>query len=300
MSVKDSLIGLLIIFIWGFNFVVIAWGVENTPPLLLGALRFIAVAVLGSLFVKRPDIPLRWMAAYALVLCFGQFSLLFCAIAFGMPAGLASIVLQSQAAFTILLSVLILNEQIKAPQIIAMFIAGIGLAMIGLTGENSSMTLVGFVLTIAAAFSWAMGNVINRLINQKGYQANLGLVVWSSWIAFIPFLLASLYFEGVEQISFALTTINLKLVSVVAYLCFCASIMGYSLWSYLLQHYPAGQVAPLTLGIPVVGLVSANLLLNESLHPLQIIGALLVMAGLTINTLTGKIKSYRNKKAAKT
>ena len=113
MSLKDTFIGLIIIFIWGFNFVVIAWGVESMPPLLMGGLRFLLVALLGSLFIAKPNIPWRWMALYALTLCFGQFSLLFSALAFGMPAGLASLVLQSQAVFTLLFSLFMLKEQIK-------------------------------------------------------------------------------------------------------------------------------------------------------------------------------------------
>ena len=299
MSLKDSLLGLLIIFIWGFNFVVIAWGVENIPPLLMGALRFLCVASLGSLFVKKPPIPWRWMAAYALALCFGQFAFLFSAMAYGMPAGLASLVLQSQAVFTLIFSAIMLKEVIKLPQVFAMIIAGIGLTVIGFSGENTSMTLLGFVLTIVAAISWAMGNVVNRVINQRGYKASIGLVVWSSWVAFIPFLLSSYLFEGQQAITSALINFNVISVGVILYLTLAASILGYSLWSYLLQHYPAGQVAPLTLGVPVVGLVCAALFLNETLSVQQGIGGLLVMLGLIVNTLGGRFKVKRKLKRVK-
>jgi len=240
--------------IWGFNFVVIAWGVQDLPPLLMGALRFLLVALLGSLFVRKPSIPWRWMALYAFTLCFGQFALLFSAMAFGMPAGIASLVLQSQAVFTLILSALLLKESIKANQVLAMLIAAVGLALIGMTEQSSDMTLIGFMLTIAAALAWASGNIANRVINQKGYKANLGLVVWSSWVAMIPFLLSSLAFEGAEQIITSMTNLTLQSITVLLYLALAASILGYSLWSYLLTHYPAGQVAPLTLGVPVVGI----------------------------------------------
>lgn len=92
----------------------------------MGGLRFLLVALLGSLFIRKPSIPWRWMALYVFTLCFGQFSLLFSASAFGMPAGLASLVLQSQAVFNLLFSVVILKEQIKTNQVIAMLIAGTG------------------------------------------------------------------------------------------------------------------------------------------------------------------------------
>ena len=289
MSLKDTFIGLIIIFIWGFNFVVIAWGVESMPPLLMGGLRFLLVALLGSLFIARPNIPWRWMTLYALTLCFGQFSLLFSALAFGMPAGLASLVLQSQAVFTLLFSLFMLKEQIKNSQILAMLIAGGGLYIIGSSGQAHSMTLLGFSLTIAAAIAWGLGNVVNRLINQRGYRANIGLVVWSSWIAMVPFFVTSYWIEGEVAILNSLQNLNALSVFVLFYLAVAASMIGYSLWSYLLTNYPAGQVAPLTLGVPIVGIMSASLLLNEQMSAQQIFGIVIVMLGLLVNTFGSKL-----------
>ena len=289
MSLKDTFIGLIIIFIWGFNFVVIAWGVESMPPLLMGGLRFLLVALLGSLFIAKPNIPWRWMALYALTLCFGQFSLLFSALAFGMPAGLASLVLQSQAVFTLLFSLFMLKEQIKNSQILAMLIAGGGLYIIGNSGQAHRMTFLGFSLTIAAAIAWGLGNVVNRLINQRGYRANIGLVVWSSWIAMVPFFVTSYWVEGEVAIVNSLQNLNGISVFVLFYLAVAASMIGYSLWSYLLTNYPAGQVAPLTLGVPIVGIMSASLLLNEQMSAQQIFGIVIVMLGLLVNTFGSKL-----------
>jgi len=289
MSLKDSLIGFLIVLIWGINFVVISWGLEGLPPLLMGAERFLLVAVLGSVFVKRPSIPWRWLVLYALSLSFGQFAFLFSAMAFGMPAGLASLVLQSQALFTLVFAAMILKEHIKPIQILAMLVAGLGLYVIGSSGGNSSasdmvMTGIGFGLTLAAAMCWALGNIINRSINQKGYSANIGLVVWSAWIPIIPFLAASYFLEGPEVMIKSLVNIQLSSILSLLYLALMASIAGYSLWSYLLGRYPAAQVAPLTLGVPVVGLTAAAVMLNESLSCQQGIGIALVMTGLIINS----------------
>jgi drug/metabolite transporter (DMT)-like permease len=292
MSLKDTLIALVIIFIWGFNFIIIAWGVESMPPLLMGGLRFLLVGLLGSLFIRKPDIPWRWMALYAFTLCFGQFSLLFSALAVGMPAGLASLVLQSQAIFTLLFSVIILKEQIKANQVLAMLIAGAGLYIIGSSGQTSNMTLIGFAFTIAAAIAWGLGNVVNRMINQRGYRANIGLVVWSSWVAMLPFFLTSYIVEGEDAIKQSLLNLNWLSFVVLFYLAIAASIIGYSLWSYLLTHYPAGQVAPLTLAVPVVGMVSAVILLDESMSAQQIWGICIVMLGLLVNTFGSKLYQF--------
>ena len=296
MSIKDSFIGLLIIFIWGFNFVVIAWGVADMPPLLMGAARFMLVAIIGLFFIKKPQIPWPWLAAYAFALCFGQFAFLFSAMALGMPAGLASLVLQSQALFTIVISALVLHEKIKINQLSAMLVAGIGLYIIGMSGHKENMTAIGFGLTITAAVSWGAGNVINRLINQRGYRANTGLVAWSAWFAVIPFVVASVLFEGPELIFHSMVNIHWRSMAVLAYLALGASIAGYSMWSYLLTHYPAGQVAPLTLGVPVVGLVCASYFLGEEISSMQMLGIFLVMFGLVINALGGRVTLWCKKK----
>lgn len=291
MTLKDSILGFLIIFLWGINFVVIAWGLEGMPPLLMGACRFLLVALIGSLFIKPPQIPWQWLLAYALTLGFGQFAFLFSAMAFGMPAGLASLVLQSQALFTLLFAALLLKEGMSPLQLLAMLISGIGLYLVaggGANGQDTAMTSLGFILTLVAAMCWGLGNIVNRTINKRGYQANLGLVIWSAWIPPIPFLLASYYFEGGEVIQEALLNLELSTFSALLYLAIAATIIGYSLWSYLLGRYPAAQIAPLTLAVPVVGLVAARYFLDEVITLQHGLGIALVMSGLVLNIAGGR------------
>jgi len=294
MSLKDNLLGLLIICVWGFNFVVIAWGLEGLPPLLMGGLRFLLVAMIGCWFVKRPEIPFRWLAMYAMSLGFGQFAFLFTAMAVGMPAGLASLVLQSQALFTLLFASLLLKERIHSHQLLAIMVAGIGLALIGAgksvaSSGHTIMTGLGFGLTLAAAALWALGNIVNRHISESGYKLDLGLVVWSAWIPPLPFFLVSLFVEGGDTIVGSLLAIQWQSIIALLYLAVVATIIGYGLWSYLLGRYPVSQVAPLTLGVPVVGLSSAAVLLNEAISLLQWVGILLVLIGLVINVLGKRI-----------
>ncbi|WP_163833642.1 EamA family transporter [Spartinivicinus ruber] len=283
MRIKDVVLGLIIILVWGFNFVVIVWGLEEMPPLLMGGLRFLLIATVGSWFISRPQIPIKWLFAYALTLGFGQFAFLFSAMAVGMPAGLASLVLQSQALFTLLLASLLIAEAIQRYQLIAILIAGGGLALIGWSDNGEAMTAVGFGLTLAAAACWAMGNIVNRAISQQGYKAGVGLVVWSAWIPPVPFFTLSYFVEGPVAIADSLQQFSWLSVGSLLYLAFGASILGYSLWSYLISRYPAGQIAPLTLGVPAVGLTSAALLLNETISMVQWAGILLVVVGLILN-----------------
>lgn len=299
MPLTDIAQALAIVLVWGVNFVVIKWGVADVPPLLLGALRFTLAALPAVLLVRRPAVPWRWLAAYALTVGVGQFGLLFSAIKLGMPAGLASVVLQAQAFFTLLLASLVLGERWKAAQLVGLLCALAGLALIGV-GKGGNMTLIGFALTVAAALSWAASNVVVRLIGRAGHRVEpLGLVVWSSLIPPVPFLLLSLWLEGGERIAAALGHFSLSSLLAVAYLAFVATLFGYGLWSRLLARHAANKVAPFSLLVPVVGLIAASLLLGERLSAGQAVGSLLLLGGLVINVLGERLRDYwRQREAA--
>src|SRR6516225_5279200 len=160
MSPKDLLLALVVVLAWGVNFVVIKVGLHGVPPLLLGALRFLLAAFPAVLFVKRPKMPLRWLIAYGATISLGQFAFLFTAMYVGMPAGLASVVLQAQAFFTLGFAALFLRERFHAQNVIGLLIAAGGLALIGMEstgGGAQGMTIAGFVLTLCAACMWALG-----------------------------------------------------------------------------------------------------------------------------------------------
>ena len=283
MQPKDLLLALVVIIVWGMNFVVIKIGLDNMPPMLLGALRFLLAAFPAVLFIKRPQIPLRWLLAYGLTISLGQFAFLFSAMSVGMPAGLASLVLQSQAFFTLLFAVMFLGERFRVVNLFGLLVAAGGLLLIGAQG-NGLMTLAGFLLTLCAAAMWALGNIVTRKLGKVNL---VGLVVWGSLIPPLPFFALSWLLEGPDAIEAALRGFSLNSMLVLIYLAFGATILGYGLWSRLLSRYPASQVAPFSLLVPVVGITSAALLLDERLSTLQLLGALLVMLGLLLNVCGG-------------
>lgn len=283
MSAKDWCLALLIVFAWGFNFVVIHWGLNGIPPLLLGALRFMLVAVPAIFFIPRPKIPLKWLLAYGMTISFGQFAFLFTAMKIGMPAGVASLVLQAQVLFTLLFGAWWLKEKWMAHQPMTLGIAVIGLILLASQQGQGGMTLSGFLLTICAASCWGAGNIINRKISQLSNVNQISLVVWSALIPPIPFFAASWLFEGGDTVTNSLMHIQLPSILAVGYLAFVATIYGYVAWGGLLKRYPVAQVAPLTLLVPVVGLFCASTLLDESLNTWQWAGILLVLTGLILN-----------------
>lgn len=285
MTRKDGLLALLVVVVWGLNFVVIKLGLHNMPPLMLAGLRFLLVAFPALLFVARPKIPLRLLLGYGLTISFGQFAFLFCAISLGMPAGLASLVLQAQAFFTIILGAFIFGERLQGKQV-----AGIALAIFGvlvlveasLGGQH--VPLAGFMLTLAAALSWACGNIFNKkIMSHASRPPIMSLVVWSALIPVLPFMLASWFLDGPQVMVESLLHIDLLTILSLLYLAFIATIVGYGIWGSLLGRYETWRVAPLSLLVPVVGMASAALLLGETLNGVQLLGAVLIMAGLYIN-----------------
>src|SRR4051794_26755732 len=123
MRPSDWLIASLVVIVWGVNFAVIKTGVAEVPPLLLGALRFALAAFPALLLVRPPKLPLRLYLAYGMTISVGQFAFLFTAIHLGMPSGLASLVLQSSAFFTMLFAALWLKEHWHANQLAGLVLA---------------------------------------------------------------------------------------------------------------------------------------------------------------------------------
>ncbi len=292
MPFNDLMAALLVVLVWGVNFVVIKWGVGDLPPLLLGALRFMLAALPAGWLIARPALPWRYVLAYGLTMGVGQFGLLFSAMAYGMPAGLASVVLQSQAFFTLLLAGLWLKERWQLNHLLGMLCASVGLWLIAST-HGANMTMTGFVLTLLAALCWAMSNLVVRHASQSGYRPNtLALVVWGSLVPPLPLLALSLLLEGPARIGGGLAGLSWRGGFAVIYLALVATLLGYSLWSRLLTRHPAGRVAPFSLLVPAVGLLSASWLLDEHLSSPQMTGSALVLAGLIVHVSGGSFLAW--------
>ena len=282
MRPRDLVLALVVILVWGVNFAVIKVGVADVPPLLLGALRFLLAAFPALLFLRPPKVPMKLYLAYGLSISVGQFALLFTAIHVGMPTGLASLVLQSQAFFTMLLASVLLKEHWKRNQLVGLAMAACGLMLIG-SAHGASMPLLGFLLTIAAAVMWACGNVVTRAVARHGPMNQLAFVVWASLVPPVPFLLMSYGLEGPDAIVHALQTFSVEAFAAVAYLAWAATLLGYGLWTYLMSRYPANRVAPFSLLVPVIGLTTGWLVFDEALHAVHFAGGALLMAGLLVN-----------------
>jgi O-acetylserine/cysteine efflux transporter len=286
LSRKDYFCALAVVVIWGLNFVVMKVGMRGLSPMMLGALRFALAAFPLILFVRMPRLPWHWVAAYGLVQGLGQFGLLFTALKFGMPAGMASLVIQTQAFFTLLLAAPVLHERARRHHWIGLGVAAMGLAVIaGGRGDGpGQMTMLGFVLTLGAALMWAVSNMLVRLASRKapGYDP-FAFIAWSSAAPVLPFLALAVLIDGWEPVVGMVTGMGWGEALSVLYLAVLATLVAYTLWTQLLSRHPAAKVAPFSLLVPVVGLWAASMAFGERLQPLQWMGAACVLAGLVIN-----------------
>ena len=287
MRARDVLLALLVIALWGVNFVVIKVGLRGVSPFVLGGLRFALASFPAVLLLPRPRVPARLYLGFALASFLGQFSLLFWAIKVGMPSGLASLVLQSQVFFTVLLAGLLLGERPRRIQLWGMGVAAAGLAWIGVRG-GSSFPLGGFLLTLGAAASWAAGNMASRALSRHGPVNGVAFVVWAGLLPIVPFFALALVFEGPEGVAASFRSMGLTSWAAAGYLAYAATLGGYGLWNRLLRQYPAAQVSRFTLLVPVVGLFSGAVALGERLTADQLAGSALVVAGLALPLLAAR------------
>ncbi|WP_443067182.1 EamA family transporter [Streptomyces sp. NBC_01423] len=273
----------LVAAVWGVNFVVIELGLDHFPPLLFSALRFLVAALPAVFFVGRPKVAWKWIVGVGLALGVAKFGLLFIGMDRGMGAGLSSLVLQVQAVFTALLAALALGERPGRTKLLGMAVAlaGIGVAAVD---EGASGPVLAFVLVIAAAACWGVSNVLTR---KAAPPDALNFMVWVSTVPVLPLLGLSLLFEGWDRDREALAGLDWSGAGTIGYVAWIATVFGFGAWGFLLSRYPASSVAPFTLLVPVFGMSSAALLLDESVSALRWCAAALLVGGVALTSMAG-------------
>ncbi len=287
LPLRHLLLGLLVVAIWGSNFVVIKSALAHLPPLFMAFLRFALAFLPAALLVPRPPVPWPQLAAYGVLIGAGQFGLLFLAMTQYISPGLASLVIQTQVFFTIALAALVAGEHVRRVQWVGLGCAAAGLAMIAVQGDARA-TPLGLGLVLAAAASWAAGNLVGR---RAGRVDMLGYMVWSSAFALPPLLALSLLFEGPAAIAASVRAADGATWAAVVWQAAGNTLFGYAAWGWLLARHPAATVAPLALGVPVFGLASSALWLGEALPPWLLAAAALVLGGLALNLLWPRIEA---------
>ncbi|WP_016699754.1 EamA family transporter [Actinoalloteichus spitiensis] len=287
MPLRHCLLALSVAMAWGLNFVAISVALEHFPPLFLVALRFAVVAVPTVLFVPAPGVPLRWLLGYGCGFGIVQFLFLFWGMAVGMSTGLASLVLQASAPFTVLLGATVLRERISARQLVGILVAVGGLAVVGWYRAEIA-SVVPFLLTLAGAFGWAVGNICAR---QAKPSDPVRLMLWMCAVPPLPMLALALVVEGPTRIGISLTTLGTPgawaALLGLAYTVLIAGVLGSGAWTWLLARHPAGVVAPFSMLVPVVGMTAAWLVLRETVAAWELLGGFLIVGGVLLGS-TGR------------
>ncbi|BAL86769.1 putative integral membrane protein [Actinoplanes missouriensis 431] len=273
--------------IWGFNFVAIDAGLDHFPPLMFSALRFGLAAFPALLLVGRPQVPWRWVIAVALILGVTKFSLLFAGMAAGMPAGLSSLVLQSQAIFTMLFAVLFLRERPRRIQIAGLAVAVTGVLVVA---TRMGANLPAFLLVIGAAVAWGLSNVATRKASPPD---SLRFMVWVSALATGPLVVLSLLIDGPSADLAALRAINTEALLSLLYIALVSTLAGFAGWGLLLRVYGAATVAPFSMLVPFFGIASAAVFLGEPVYLVDVLGGVLVVGGVLLGLVRGDLFSGR-------
>ena len=304
MKRRDLILALLVVIVWGANFTVIKLGLAGLPPMLLVALRYTFAAVPAIFFVKRPDIGWKYIIAYGMAVGVGQFSCLFYAMNIGMPAGTSSVILQSQVFFTLIFAAVLLKEHLRIFHALGVIISAIGLFFISGnigSGQMSSLPLGALFLTLLAAAFWGISNIIVRFASKQAAAQGktidmFGLVVWSSLVPPLPLFIFALILDSPETLLNIVLGLSGQSIFAILYLSFLATLFGFGLWSFLLSKYPAGKVAPLSLLVPITGLITARTVLGEQLMPIQWLGCGIIILGLITSNFGSTILQFFFKK----
>ena len=265
---------LLIAAIWGLNFTVIRFGLDELPPFAFAGWRFV-LGALPALVLPRPRIPWKVLLGIAVFLFTGQFVLLFLAMQAGLPPGLSSVLVQLHGPLTLVLAALFLRERATAGQWLGLAIATVGVVLIACSVEGST-TVLAVGIALLSALSWATGNLFLRETRGASLFA---VTAWVCLLPVLPMLAASALFDGVDAAMAPIRAPSWKMWLSLLYSVVPVMWLGYWLWGTLLRSYPAAKVGPVSLLVPCCALAFASLLVGETIGGLRLLGIVVVLGG---------------------
>lgn len=278
MKTREFILAIIVTAIWGANYSVMALGLKTLDPFLLAALRFSLCAIPLCFFIKRPAVPIKYIAAYGLIFGAGLWAVVNLAITIGLSAGVASLLLQFSSFFTILLSVALFHERIRGVQLIGFLFAILGLVSI-VYWTGGTFTLAAIALAMLSAFNWAICNIIIKKCKPKDM---LSFIVWSSLFSAPPLFAIALYRQGLHAFSGLYQALNWEAIFSICFQAYVTTLFGYWVWNSLMKKYLAIKVAPISLLIPIFGLLTSHILFNEVIGAAKIISLLMILLGLCL------------------
>ncbi|MBL6651806.1 MAG: EamA family transporter [Reyranella sp.] len=278
MTPLHTLAALLIVAMWGLNFTVMRFGLDEYAPFTFATWRFLLCA-LPIAVVARPAIPWRTLAGIGVFMFGGQFVFLFFAMQAGLPPGLTSVLVQLQGPLTVVLAAVFLREHATAGQWLGLAIATVGVALIARSVEGTA-TLIAIGLALMSALTWAVGNLFFRSARDVSM---FGVTAWACVLPVVPLALAALLLEGPNQLLTPVIAPTWKGWLSLLYTVVPVMWLGYLIWGTLLRTYPAAEVGPISLLVPCVALAFAGWLVGEPVGGLRLVGIIVVLSGVALS-----------------
>ena len=294
MKLHHLLLAILITAIWGVNFSVIKLGLNAVDPLILAGIRFTLCALPALFFIRKPDVKWRYIISYGLVFGIGLWGLVNLGIKTGLSAGIASLLLQFSAFFTILLGSLVFKESLNRYQIAGFTLACMGLLSIVFITDGS-VTLFGTLLVLAGAIAWSIANIINK---HSGTKQIFAFLVWSSAFSPVPLFLLDWLVNGANGYTTLVNHIDARSVLSILFQVYPNTLFGYWVWNFLLKQYPISTVAPLSLLVPVFGILGSRVIFGEEVSSVKILALLLIISGLVVGLYGHRLRSFLRQSAS--
>ena len=288
MKKRDLSLGIFVTFIWGANFSVIKLGLSSIDPFLLTSLRFTFCAIPLIFIVKKPKMHIVIIALYGLIFGVGLWGVVNLGIYSGLSSGLASLILQFSAFFTIILAAFIFSEQISKIQLGGIVIALAGLIFV-LLNTVGTISFHGILLVLFGAICWSLCNILVRKYKPDDM---LAFIIWSSIFSAIPLFMITFFVKGFQPFLTLYQTINHIAIFSIFFQAYITTIFGYWIWNSLMKKYPVSSVAPLSLFVPVSGLITSWIIFGESISTAKIFSCLVIFLGISIFVLSKVIDQY--------
>lgn len=278
MLKKHLALAVLVTLVWGVNFPITKLGLRAIDPFTLTGIRFALAALPLVFFIKRPAVPFSYVAAYGLIFGLGMWGVINYGIQAGVSPGIASLIIQLSVFFTMGWGGVLFKETIRGAQI-----AGALLALIGLVGiistQQGNHAVLGIMLIVLSALAWSVGNVI---IKKSGVKEIFSFMVWASLIPPLPLFLTAWLMHGSTAFEGLQASLDLTAVLSILFQVYLATHFAYWGWNSLLKLYPVSTVAPLSLLIPVFGIASSMLILDERISTPNLISIGIIIVGLAV------------------
>lgn len=279
---------LVVVVLWGGNFVAAKVAITDVPPYFVTAIRFALLSLLLSPFLKVPKSAARDIIGYALIMGVGHFAIMFYALQY-LDISTSGIVLQLGTPFVVLLAWLMLKEKFGIWRMAGMGIAFSGIVvLIGV--PTVGVDVPSLLVLVVAAFMWALGSIRAKQIPDI---SPFSLIAWMALIA-APLTLGMSYVWEADQM-LRLENAESRFWIALIYMTLASSIAGYGLWYWLLKRYDVTAVAPYNLLVPLIAVALGVTIMGDELTATKIIGGGMILAGVALITVRQVVLARRAK-----